>query len=198
MSGSKKLGWLAGGRAAGIAGCARWWGLSSPQWGQWVRRRADPRQTQCSGLQGSRGPSPTGGGDSAGPRTPTTPAPPHPLGAFGQQLVAKPVALRRAWAPTPRLFKAGIFPKTDLQSRKVHLLASNTLMQLLWCNHGMLEGCHMYTLCCPRVRSTLFNEYPVRHLVMRICASQCGSLLFYPVTLYCKSFRGVYIAASKA
>ena len=41
-----------------------------------------------------------GGGDSAGPRTPTTPAPPPPpLGAFGQQLVAKGVALRRPWAP---------------------------------------------------------------------------------------------------
>ena len=45
-----------------------------------------------------------GGGDSAGPGTPTTPAPPPPrppppLGAFGQQLVAKGVALRRPWAP---------------------------------------------------------------------------------------------------
>ena len=42
-----------------------------------------------------------GGGDSAGPRTPTTlaPPPPPPLGAFGQQLVAKGVALRRPWAP---------------------------------------------------------------------------------------------------
>ena len=40
-----------------------------------------------------------GGGDSAGPRTPSTPAPPPPLGAFGQQLVAKGVALRRPWAP---------------------------------------------------------------------------------------------------
>ena len=39
-----------------------------------------------------------GGGDSAGPGTPTTPAPPPP-GAFGQQLVAKGVALRRPWAP---------------------------------------------------------------------------------------------------
>ena len=36
-----------------------------------------------------------GGGDSAGPRTPTTPPP----GAFSQQLVAKGVALRRPWAP---------------------------------------------------------------------------------------------------
>ena len=35
-----------------------------------------------------------GGGDSAGPRTPTTPVPP-PLGAFGSHLVAKGVALRR-------------------------------------------------------------------------------------------------------
>ena len=42
---------------------------------------------------------PGGGGDSAGPRTLTTPAPPPPLGAFGQQLVAKRVALRRPWAP---------------------------------------------------------------------------------------------------
>ena len=40
---------------------------------------------------------PGGGGDSAGPRTPTTPPP--PLGAFGQQLVAKGVALRRPRAP---------------------------------------------------------------------------------------------------
>ena len=40
-----------------------------------------------------------GGGDSAGPGTPTTPAPPPPLGAFGQQLVAKGVALRPPWAP---------------------------------------------------------------------------------------------------
>ena len=43
-----------------------------------------------------------GGDDSAGPRTPTTPAPPPPpppLGAFGQQLVAKGVALRRPWPP---------------------------------------------------------------------------------------------------
>ena len=38
-----------------------------------------------------------GGGDSAGPRTPITPPP--PLGAFGRQLVAKGVALRRPWAP---------------------------------------------------------------------------------------------------
>ena len=38
-----------------------------------------------------------GGGDSAGPRTPTTPPP--PLGAFSQQLVAKGVAPRRPWAP---------------------------------------------------------------------------------------------------
>ena len=41
-----------------------------------------------------------GGGNSAGPRTPTIPAPPPPpLGAFGQQLVAKGVALRHPWAP---------------------------------------------------------------------------------------------------
>ena len=45
-------------------------------------------------------PQPGGGGDSAGPRTPTTPAPPPPpLGAFGQQLVAKGVAPRRPCAP---------------------------------------------------------------------------------------------------
>ena len=43
----------------------------------------------------------TGGGDSAGPGTPTTPAPPPPSppGAFGQQLVAKGVALKPPWAP---------------------------------------------------------------------------------------------------
>ena len=35
-----------GGRGvAGVAGCARWWMLSSLQSGQWVRRRAAPRQT---------------------------------------------------------------------------------------------------------------------------------------------------------
>ena len=52
MSGPKKLGRLAGGVAAGAAGRARWWGLRSPQWGQWVRQCAAPRQTQWSGLQG--------------------------------------------------------------------------------------------------------------------------------------------------
>ena len=52
MSGPKKLGWLARGGAAGAAGRSRWWGLRSPQWGQWVRRCAAPRQTQWSGLQG--------------------------------------------------------------------------------------------------------------------------------------------------
>ena len=35
-----------------------------------------------------------------------------------------------------------------------------------------------------------FNEYPVRPLVMRIHASQCLSLLLYPVTLYWQSFWG--------
>ena len=44
-------GWRGGGEA-GAAGRARWWGLRSPQWGQWVRRCAAPRQTQWSGLQG--------------------------------------------------------------------------------------------------------------------------------------------------
>ena len=52
MSGPKKLGWLAGGRAARAAGRARWWRLRSRQWGQWVRRCAAPRQTQWSGSQG--------------------------------------------------------------------------------------------------------------------------------------------------
>ena len=51
MSGPKKLGWLAGGAAAGAAGRARWWKLRSPQWGQWLRRCAAPRQTQWSALQ---------------------------------------------------------------------------------------------------------------------------------------------------
>ena len=52
MSDLKKLGWLAGGGAAGAAGRSRWWGLRSPQWGQWMRQCAAPRQTQWSGLQG--------------------------------------------------------------------------------------------------------------------------------------------------
>ena len=52
MRNPKKLGWLAGGDAAGAAGRSRSWGLRSPQWGQWVRRCAAPRQTQWSGLQG--------------------------------------------------------------------------------------------------------------------------------------------------
>ena len=39
------------------------------------------------------------GGGGATPRVLTTPAPPPPPGAFGQQLVAKGVALRRPWAP---------------------------------------------------------------------------------------------------
>ena len=52
MRNPKKLGWLAGGDATGAAGLSRSWGLRSPQWGQWVRRCAAPRQTQWSGLQG--------------------------------------------------------------------------------------------------------------------------------------------------
>ena len=41
-----------------------------------------------------------GGGDSVGPRTPTILAPPPPpLGASGQELVAKGVALSSPWAP---------------------------------------------------------------------------------------------------
>ena len=52
MSGLKKPGWLAGGGSAGAAGRSRLWGLRSPQWGQWVRRCAAPKQTQWSGLQG--------------------------------------------------------------------------------------------------------------------------------------------------
>ena len=39
-----------------------------------------------------------GGGDSVGPRTPTTPPPPCP-GASGQQLVAKGAGLRSPWVP---------------------------------------------------------------------------------------------------
>ena len=38
MRNPKKLGWLAGGGAAGAAGRSRCWGLRSPQWGQWVRQ----------------------------------------------------------------------------------------------------------------------------------------------------------------
>ena len=59
-------------------------------------------QGVCAGLPLASASSTGGGGDSAGPGTPTTPAPPPPpppLGAFGQQLVAKGVALRRPWAP---------------------------------------------------------------------------------------------------
>ena len=41
-----------GGGAPGAAGRARWRGLRSPQWGQWVRRCTAPRQTQWSRLQG--------------------------------------------------------------------------------------------------------------------------------------------------
>ena len=41
-----------GGVRMGPRGRVRWWGLRSPQWGQWVRRCAAPRQTQWSGLQG--------------------------------------------------------------------------------------------------------------------------------------------------
>ena len=52
MSCLKRLGWLAGGGAAETSGHARWCGLRSPQWGQWVKRCAVPRQTQWSGLQG--------------------------------------------------------------------------------------------------------------------------------------------------
>ena len=51
MNGPKKLGWLVWGGAAGAVGRSRWWGLRSPQWGQWVRRCAAPRQIQRSGLQ---------------------------------------------------------------------------------------------------------------------------------------------------
>ena len=83
-----------------------------------------------------------------------------------------------------------MFPKMVLKSRRVHLLASYTSMQLVWCNHGMFERSHTYTPCCPRAGSMLFNKYPLRHLVMQICTSPFVSLLFYPVTLYCQSFRG--------
>ena len=41
-----------GGGAAEAAGRVPWWGLRSPQRGQWVRRCAPSRQTQWSGLQG--------------------------------------------------------------------------------------------------------------------------------------------------
>ena len=78
-----------------------------------------------------------------------------------------------------------------LKSRKVHLLASYTLMQVVCCNHGMFQRRHTYTLCCPHVMSMSFNKHRVRHLVMRICASQGVSLLFYPITLYWQSFPGV-------
>ena len=69
--------------------------VSSELFQFWVLGLADPESDY--GLDSL----PPGGGDSAGPRTPTTPAPPPPppLGAFGPQLVAKGVALRRPWAP---------------------------------------------------------------------------------------------------
>ena len=40
------------GGTAGAASCARWIGLRSLQFGQWLRRYAAPRQTQLFGLQG--------------------------------------------------------------------------------------------------------------------------------------------------
>ena len=47
--------WVAGGwGAARVAGCARWWGLRSPQWGRWVRRCAAPRQPLAH-TEGARG-----------------------------------------------------------------------------------------------------------------------------------------------
>ena len=52
MSGPKKLGWLVRGGLGWGRDHARWCRLRSPQWGQWVRRCAAPRQTQWSGLQG--------------------------------------------------------------------------------------------------------------------------------------------------
>ena len=68
-----------------------------------VRRRFDGTRLGGWGWRSSStgGAHGGGGGNSAGPRTPTTPAPPPPppLGAFGQQLVANSVALRRPWAP---------------------------------------------------------------------------------------------------
>ena len=48
-------------------------------------------------VQGTLPPLAPRGGDSAAPRTPTTPPP--PLGASDQQLVAKGVTLRRPRAP---------------------------------------------------------------------------------------------------
>ena len=42
-----------------------------------------------------------GGGRLRGSWDANYPCPPPPLGAFGQQLVAKGVALRPPWAPTP-------------------------------------------------------------------------------------------------
>ena len=45
------------------------------------------------------GPQTPGGGDSAGPRTPTTPPPPPPKGASGRQLVVKGMSPRSQRAP---------------------------------------------------------------------------------------------------
>ena len=51
MSDPKKLGWLAGGGHVWGCGLRAVVGVRSPQWGQWVRRCAAPRQIQWSGLQ---------------------------------------------------------------------------------------------------------------------------------------------------
>ena len=79
-----------------------------------------------------------------------------------------------------------------LKSRKVHLLASYILRQLVWCNHGMFERSHLYTPFFQHAWSMLFNKYPVKHVVMRICASQRVSLLIYSAALYWQSVRGGY------
>ena len=77
--------WLAAGMAWGKEGGRYFYGSFAP---------APPPPP-------THGPLTWGEGDCAAPRTPTTPPPPLPLlGASGQQLVAKGVALRHPWAAT--------------------------------------------------------------------------------------------------
>ena len=89
--------WSAIHREAGLqAQCKTW--LFAYFDVSWVVHGGPRSQVPHAGFPRTNSSPGGGGGDSAGPRTPTTPAP-LPLRAFGQQLVAKGVALRRPWAP---------------------------------------------------------------------------------------------------